>query len=160
MAEDVIKVNMGELKIGRGGDVLAAYGVGSCVIVACYDRGLQLAAMLHGILPEKPGGRRQYSENKYLNTGIDNLVKSLLKEGISLKNMEAKIFGGAKMFDISNGQETIGERNIRTAKETLSAKGIPVIAEDTGSNYGRSIEFYVTDKKAVIKSFAAGTKEL
>jgi chemotaxis protein CheD len=160
MPDSAIKVNMGELKIGRGSEVLAAYGVGSCVIVACFDRGSRLAAMLHGILPEKPEGRRQYNENKYLNTGIDNMVKALLKEGVSLKDMEAKIFGGAKMFDVSNGAETIGERNIRMAKESLSAKGIPVIAEDTGSNYGRSIEFYVTDKRAVVKSFAAGTKEL
>ena len=55
MAADSIKVNMGDLKTGKNAEVLAAYGVGSCIIVVCYDRSHPVAAMLHGILPEKPG---------------------------------------------------------------------------------------------------------
>ena len=160
MVEKPIKVDMGELKIGRDGEILAAYGVGSCIIVACYDKNRKLAAMLHGILPVKPSGRRLYSENKYLDTGIDNMVKALLKEGVSLRDMEAKIFGGAKMFDTAGGGETIGERNIKMARDSLSAKGIPLVAEDTGCNYGRSVEFFVENIRAVVKSFSAGTREL
>jgi chemotaxis protein CheD len=156
MAGDTIKVNMGELKIGRAGDVLAAYGVGSCIIVACYDRDMPVAAMLHGILPEKRVSRGA-AENKYLNTGIENMVKALIKDGVSITNMEAKIFGGAKMFDVKAESEAIGERNIRMAKETLKKMGIGIVSEDTGSNFGRSIEFRVADKSATVKSFQRGT---
>ena len=156
MAGETHKVNMGELKVGRDNDILAAYGIGSCVIVACYDRTKAVAAMLHGILPEKAGGRNS-TENKYLSSGIDNMIKLLIKEGVSIKDMEAKIFGGAKMFDVKVDSETIGERNIKMAKDELKKKNVPLMAEDTGSNYGRSIEFSVLDKRATVRSFQKGT---
>jgi chemotaxis protein CheD len=160
MAAESIKVNMGELKTGKNGDSLAAYGVGSCIIVACYDKHRPIAVMLHGILPEKPEGKSIGNENKYLDAGIDNMIKTMLKEGVSLKDMEAKIFGGAKMFDVKNELEAIGERNIRMAKTCLNSKGVIITGEDTGSNYGRTIEFSVDTKKAVVKSFSAGTKNI
>ena len=160
MAADSIKVNMGDLKTGKNSEVLAAYGVGSCIIVVCYDRLRPVAAMLHGILPEKPGTRKDSNENKYLDAGIENLVKSMIKEGVNIKDMDAKIFGGAKMFDVKNDSEAIGERNIKKAKECLASKGIAIIGEDTGSNYGRTIEFSVSTKQAVVKSFSAGTKTI
>ena len=160
MAPESIKVNMGELKTGKNSDMLAAYGVGSCIIVACYDKFRPVAVMLHGILPEKPQGKRDFNDNKYLDAGIENLVKAMIKEGVAMKDMEAKIFGGAKMFDVKGDSEPIGERNIRKAKECLNSKGIAIAGEDTGSNYGRTIEFSVMTKKAVVKSFSAGTKTI
>ncbi len=156
MAGEIIKVNMGELKIGRQEDILAAYGVGSCIIVACYQRNNMTAGMLHGILPEKPGTKGT-NDNKYLNTGIENLVKAMMKEGLSINGLEAKIFGGAKMFDMTSDTAAIGERNIKMAKMMLDKKGIKIAAEDTGSNYGRTIEFRVNDKSATIRSFQKGT---
>jgi chemotaxis protein CheD len=160
MPADSIKVNMGDLKTGKNSEVLAAYGVGSCIIVVCYDRFRPVAAMLHGILPEKPGAKKEANENKYLDAGIENLVKVMLKEGVNITDMHAKIFGGAKMFDVKSESEAIGERNIKKAKECLSSKGITIAGEDTGSNYGRTIEFSVLTKQAVVKSFSAGTKTI
>ena len=84
----------------------------------------------------------------------------MIKEGVNIKDMDAKIFGGAKMFDVKNESEAIGERNIKKAKECLASKGILITGEDTGSNYGRTIEFSVSTKKAVVKSFSAGTKTI
>jgi chemotaxis protein CheD len=160
MPQDAIKANMGELKIGEGSEQLAAYGVGSCIIVVCYDRLRPVAAMLHGILPEKPHGKKEDNDNKYLDAGIENMVKAMIKEGVNIKDMEAKIFGGAKMFDIRNEAEAIGERNIKKAKECLASKGIRIAGEDIGGNYGRTIEFSVAEKQAVVKSFSAGTKTI
>lgn len=151
-----INVEMGQLKIGKYNDVLTAYGIGSCVVVICYDRINPVAGMLHGILPEKPA--KKVDENRYLNSGVENLIKSLLEIGVSIKNIDAKIFGGAKMFDIKASGDTIGERNIKTAKEILTKKQIKIVGEDTGLNYGRNIEFFVETKQAVVKSFARGVK--
>ncbi len=151
-----INVEMGQLKIGKYNDVLTAYGIGSCVVVICYDRINPVAGMLHAILPEKPA--KKTDENRYINSGIENLIKSLLDMGVSIKNIDAKIFGGARMFDIKSSGDTIGERNIKTAKEILTKKQIKIAGEDTGSNYGRNIEFFVETKQAVVKSFAKGIK--
>ena len=57
--------------------------------------------------------------------------------------MIAKIAGGAQMFSFGekNDLMRIGERNAIAAKEKLKALGIRLVAEDTGKNYGRTIEF-------------------
>jgi chemotaxis protein CheD len=151
-----INVEMGQLKIGKYSDVLTAYGIGSCVVVICYDRINPVAGMLHGILPEKPA--KKSGEDRYINSGIENLIKTLLDMGVSIKNIDAKIIGGASMFDVKSSGDTIGERNVKTAKEMLAKKQINIIGEDTGSNYGRNVEFFVETKKAVVKSFSRGTK--
>jgi chemotaxis protein CheD len=153
---DLIPVGMGEMKIGMQGDTLAAYGIGSCVVVVCYDKNRPVAGMLHGILPEKP--KKKGDVNKYMDSGIENLVKALIELGTSIHDVEAKIFGGARMFETSATGETIGERNIRKAKELLAQKGIPLTGEDTGSTYGRNIEFITAEKKATVRSFMSGTK--
>ena len=44
-------------------------------------------------------------------------------------------------FGEKNDLMRIGERNAIAAKEKLKALGIQLIAEDTGKNYGRTIEF-------------------
>jgi chemotaxis protein CheD len=155
---DLIPVGMGEIKTGKDGDTLAAYGIGSCVVVVCYDRYQPVAGMLHGILPEKPGKKTE--PGRYIDTGIDLLIKALLDRGASINGLEAKIFGGASMFDVRTEGNTIGERNIKKAKEILAQKGITLAGEDTGSTYGRNIEFVISEKKAVVKSYMSGTKTI
>lgn len=158
---DYTRVGIGELRTGKNDEVLAAFGIGSCIVVVCYDKYNAIAGMLHAMLPEKPKTKKNsFDDNKYLDSGMDNLIKEIIRMGASIKNIEAKIFGGAKMFDIETESAPIGERNIKKTKELLFAKAIPIVAEDTGSNYGRTIEFRIADKKAIIKSFKEGVKEL
>jgi len=156
MAVKCIKVGMGELHTGAGGEVLTAYGIGSCIVVVCFDEEKPLAGMLHAMLPEKTG--KAHDKNRYADTGIENLVKSMIDLGVNIKNMRAKIFGGARMFEIGNESDAIGSRNIKKAKEILERKGIPILGEDTGSNYGRTIEYFVTEKKAQVRSFGRDIK--
>lgn len=156
MVAQLQKVNMGELKLEKNDGILAAYGIGSCVIVVCYDREKKVAAMLHAMLPEK--SKKGSRENKFADAGIENMVKELLVNDASISRLRAKIFGGAKMFDIKSTVEAIGDRNVAVARQVLAAKGIPLEGEDTGSNYGRSIEFDVATFTATVKSFLHGSK--
>lgn len=147
---------MGELKMGKKGDTLAAYGIGSCVVVVCYDREKPLAAMLHGMLPEKPGKKPELT--RYIDTGIESMVKAMLESGSGINNMEAKFFGGARMFDVKQESESIGDRNVKKAREILEKKGIKISGQDTGNTYGRNIEYSVDEKRATVRSFMSGTK--
>jgi len=67
-----------------------------------------------------------------------------MKIGAKRHNLVAKIAGGAQMFSFSSNSEMmrIGDRNVEATKEKLAALGMRLLAEDTGSNYGRTIEFY------------------
>jgi len=72
--------------------------------------------------------------------------------------LKAKIAGGAKMFEIkgqpvNNQIGNIGERNVQTVKKILAEHRIPILGEDTGANYGRTMSFDCQLFKAKIHSF-------
>ena len=46
----------------------------------------------------------------------------------------------------------VGEKNVEAAKEILTDLGIPIIAEDTGLNYGRTIIFDSNNGNLIIRS--------
>jgi len=54
----------------------------------------------------------------------------------------------------------IGDRNVSAVKEKLKKLGIPILAEDTGLNYGRTIEFFSENGKLIVKSVGKEKKEL
>lgn len=70
--------------------------------------------------------------------------------------------GGAQMFAFSTNSDTmrIGPRNVESCKSMLSKFRIPIRAEDTGGNYGRTIEFDCTTGILSIRSVQHGVKDL
>ena len=63
--------------------------------------------------------------------------------GADRRRLTAKIAGGANMFEFQQGSTigTIGERNINSVRNMLHKLKIPIIAEDVGLNYGRTVYF-------------------
>ena len=61
-------------------------------------------------------------------------------------------------FQSSNDMLRIGERNIEAVKIKLNSLGIRITAEDTGLNYGRTIEFYTETGEFYIKSVGKALK--
>ncbi len=61
-----------------------------------------------------------------------------------------KIAGGARMFEVSGLSDVgnIGTRNQSDSKEL----GIRLVAEDTGLNYGRTVELHCDTGEFYIKS--------
>jgi chemotaxis protein CheD len=64
------------------------------------------------------------------------------------------------MFSFSDASEMmrIGARNVTAAKEVLNMLSIPIIAEDTGGNYGRTIEINSENGELLIKTIGHGLK--
>ncbi len=54
----------------------------------------------------------------------------------------------------------VGDRNVEAVKANLAALRIPIIAEDTGLNYGRTIEFFSADGSLLIKSVGKPLKTI
>jgi chemotaxis protein CheD len=54
----------------------------------------------------------------------------------------------------------IGFRNATAAKEKLALLKIPLIAEDTGGNYGRTIELDSSNGMLLVKTIGYGVKEI
>ena len=64
------------------------------------------------------------------------------------------------MFAIANETYNIGDRNVKAVKEFLAANRIPILAEDTGLNYGRTQYFYPATGVMEIRAATKGTKML
>ncbi len=76
--------------------------------------------------------------------------------------MTAKLAGGAMMFAFQNKSDMVrvGERNVEASKEILRSMQIPVIAEDTGETYGRTVIFYPETGDYVIRAVGKPEKTI
>lgn len=54
----------------------------------------------------------------------------------------------------------IGKRNIEAVYQILEENNIPIVGEDLGKDYGRTMEFYTEDGRVKIRSYRAGDKFL
>jgi chemotaxis protein CheD len=86
----------------------------------------------------------------------------MLAFGATYENLVAKIAGGAQMFSFASNNESmkIGYRNAEATKSILKSMNIPILGEDTGGNYGRTIEISSEDGRLMVKTIGSGIKYL
>lgn len=63
------------------------------------------------------------------------------------------------MFATASDKFNIGERNVAAVKRILMANRIPILAEDTGLDYGRTQFFYPQTGVMEIRAAAKGIKQ-
>ena len=155
-----IKVMMADLKALNHPGMLTTLGLGSCVGIALYEPCKKIIGLAHVMLPSSEMSRNNGNAAKFADTAIVKLVEEMLKLGANKNIIIAKLAGGAQMFGFNLSSELmkIGERNVSTTKRKLEELNIPVVSEDTGGNYGRTIEFYSYDGRLVIKTVGHGIK--
>ena len=156
---ELIKVGMADLKICISPNSITTLGLGSCVGVAIRDTKSKIGGLAHVMLPDSTAIANNTNIYKFADTGIAELVRLMEKEGAKRSFMVAKIAGGAQMFAFQNKSDLVrvGERNVEASKKKLKQLGIPIIAEDTGDSYGRTVVFYPETGNYVIK--AVGKEE-
>ncbi|MDQ1243875.1 MAG: chemotaxis protein CheD [Campylobacterota bacterium] len=131
--------------------------LGSCIAVCLYDSNLQIGGMNHYLLPFWNNNGLQ--SPKYGNISIPLLIEKMLNKGSKIKNLEAKIFGGAALnIAVSNGL-MIGEKNISVAHEILEQYKIKITAQDVGGSNGRKILFNL-DKGKVLLKYTSNSGEI
>lgn len=158
----VVKVGIADLNVAEVPDVIRTTGLGSCVGVALYDPTCKVAGLAHVMLPLSPTTGKPFNRAKYANTALPDLVKLMEKRGASQQKMWAKMAGGAQMFSFADQSDLmrIGPRNVEAVKQALSQLGIPVIAEDTGGNYGRTIELSSINGILTVRTARQGVIEV
>ncbi len=159
MAE-LIKVGMADMKVAHHPSVLTTLGLGSCVGIALFDNRKKIIGLAHIMLPSSAISTSQANRAKFADTCIADLVEEMQHVGADRRNLIAKIAGGAQMFAFSSVNETmkIGQRNTEATKVILGGLKIPILAEDTGGNYGRTIEIASDDGRLMVKSIGFGIK--
>lgn len=156
----LIKVGMADLKICKSPDVLTTIGLGSCIGIAIYDPTTKISGLAHIMLPDSTQIRNNTNIAKFADTGIQKLYDDMIKAGANKSKLVAKIAGGAKMFELSNANSqsiNIGDKNAMASRQKLKELGIPLVGEDTGLNFGRTVELYSETGEYLIK--AVGKQE-
>ena len=153
-----ITVGISDVKIAEAPGGLVTYALGSCIGICLYDSVLKVGGLAHIMLPNHPQGGTGGQVLRYADSCLPFMVQNMEKLGCARSRLQAKIAGGAKMFEIvdDNAFGNIGARNIAAVKETLAALRIRLLAEDTGLNYGRTVYFSTETGVMVVKSFAKG----
>ncbi|MBO4883349.1 MAG: chemotaxis protein CheD [Lachnospiraceae bacterium] len=150
---EIIKVGMADLKTCLPPNGITTLGLGSCVGIALRDKNNKVGGLAHIMLPDSTVIANQTNVAKFAETGIVELLKQMEKLGAVRRNVVAKIAGGATMFALSNRTNlNVGERNVEAVKAKLKELGIPILAEDTGLNFGRTVIFYPETGDYVIKA--------
>jgi len=139
---NVVTVGISDFKVVSDPDSLITYALGSCVGICLYDPQTKVAGMSHILLPNITPN--DDNKMKYADTAIPLLVKTMLSSNATKENIVAKIAGGASMFTVAFSNSSlaqIGTRNVESVKSVLAKLNIPIIAEATGGNQGRTIQF-------------------
>lgn len=152
-----ITIGIGDLKVCRAPDVLITYALGSCVGVCLVDDVTKIGGLSHVMLPESTGSNAS-NPMRFADLALPMLLRQMESMGASRMRLKAKIAGGATMFTTASDKFNIGERNIAAVKKFLMANHIPILAEDTGLDYGRTQLFYPETGVMEIRAAAKGTK--
>lgn len=155
------RVSIGEVKLLQGSGVLVAYGLGSCIGLFLYDATRRLGGLAHIMLAGAAPEDFPYSRTKYAENAIGGMVDEMKRVGVQLSGITAVMAGGAHMFQEGlEARPSIGSRNIQSVYDVLKRYNIRVVAEDTGGDYGRTMEASVETGVVLVKSFRFGVKKL
>lgn len=157
---ETIKVGMADLKVCKSPDKLTTLGLGSCVGIAIRDPFTKIGGLAHVMLPNSKTIKNNTNIYKFADSGIEELVREMAALGASRSRMVAKIAGGAQMFAFQNKSDMVrvGEQNVEASKAKLKELKIPILAEDTGNNYGRTIIFNPENGELLIRSVGKDEK--
>ena len=159
---DLIKVGMADFKVSRSPATIISYGLGSCIGVSLYDPQTKIGGLLHIMLPDSKQSRATDNPAKFADTGIPLMLDVVLKMGASRSRLVAKMAGGAQMFAFANATDVmrVGSRNVAASKEILQKLGIRLVGEDTGANYGRTVQIDLTNGVYTVKTIDKGNKTI
>ncbi|MFQ5559475.1 MAG: chemotaxis protein CheD [Nitrospinota bacterium] len=152
LAENVF-LKPGELFFGKD-PVVVGTVLGSCVAVTMFHKGRGIGAICHGQLPEcRDSDFVEATSPKYVDVAINKLIKLFNREGVDLKEIEIKLFGGSEILKRGEAVQRIrvGKQNIDKATDILEKNELKISARDVGGPVGRKILFDVRNGNVFVK---------
>lgn len=139
-----VHVGQGDHYVSSDPDVVLTTVLGSCVALCLRDPVAGVGGMNHFLLPEganaDAGAGRRYGV--YL---MEVLINDVLKAGGRRDRLEAKLFGGGRMFDALTD---VGGANADFAERFLADEGIPVLGGSLRGAGGRRLHYWPVSGRA------------
>ena len=141
-----VHVIQGEHAVSTKSDALMTTVLGSCVAACLHDPVAGVGGMNHFLLAETADGARVKDEEmRYGAYAMEVLINEMMKLGARRDRIEAKLFGGAKLFE---GLNDVGAANASFARRFLEDEGIPIVASSLGGRRARRVEFWPVSGRA------------
>lgn len=134
----------GEYHVTDDPEMSLATVLGSCVAACIRDPLAGVGGMNHFLLPGDMERSGQQAEREMVHI-MELLLNGLFKRGAQRSRLEAKLFGGARMFA---GLTDVGVKNAAFAEHFLRHEGVTVIGGSLGGNAGRRVEYWPVSGRA------------
>jgi chemotaxis protein CheD len=137
-----------------GGEAVVTV-LGSCVAACIRDPVAGVGGMNHFMLPVRPGSHEGplSAATRYGNHAMECLINDILRLGGRRSNLEAKVFGGARVLAI---RSDIGRRNIDFVHAYLELEGVPIVAQDVGGEHPRKVIFFPREGLVRVRRLTRG----
>ena len=140
-----VNILPGEYCISTDAEEMLVTVLGSCVAACIRDPLANVGGINHFLLAE-PSAEIISQSNRYGSFAMECLINDIIKNGGQKNRLEAKIFGGANLFQ---SRLKIGEKNIEFVKQYLEKERITLISEDVGGAIPRRIHYWPSTGKAL-----------
>jgi chemotaxis protein CheD len=134
--KEIIDVNTGQVKLGRGKVVLRSLAIGSCIAVAAYDCRARTGAMAHIMLPGS-APEKCSETNKYAENAIEEMIGMMVKAHSRKDDIEVCLVGAGNV--LQKDDDAICNDNIRSTTQALKERNIPIRATVLGGTDRKSI---------------------
>ncbi len=140
-----IHVGQGEHHITADPKVMLTTVLGSCVAACLTDPLAGVGGMNHFLLPEGAGAGTD-AGRRYGAYAMELLINELIKAGARRERLEAKLFGGGRMFD---SLRDVGMQNADFAERFLRDEGIRVVGGSLRGAGGRRLHYWPVSGRAL-----------
>jgi chemotaxis protein CheD len=147
-----VMVGVSEYVVTDEGRTLVAYGLGASVAVALYDERAGIGALTHTLRPRRPDDAPDSDVGKYVDQAVPAALREMVDDGAGFANIEARIVGGADIFELQALGKGIGSENATVAREEVERLNVPVVAEEVGGERGRTVEFDTAAGDVVVRT--------
>jgi len=141
------------MKVGKKGDAIVTYALGTSLGLVAYDPVAQVGGLLHAMLPLSRSDPQKAQANPciFVDTGVPKLFEEVCKIGAQKSRLILKAAGCSRPVG-ENEMFKIGERNYSVLKKILWKNNVLLESEDVGSTANRTVHFDVATGKVTISS--------
>ena len=125
--------------------------LGSCISVCLRDPFVGVGGMNHFMLAAPASDNaldRWVDTGRYGSFAMEMLMNEIFKRGGRKDRLEAKVFGGGKIYD---GTIDIGAKNAAWALDFLEQEGISPLKADVGDLCPRKVYYFTDSGKVLLK---------
>ncbi len=146
-------VLVGNMKVGKKGDVIVTYALGTSLGLMAYDPVAQVGGLLHAMLPLSRTDPQKAETNPciFVDTGVPKLFKEICGIGGQKSRLVVRAAGCSRPLG-ENEMFKIGERNYSVLKKILWKNSILLESEDIGGTANRTVHFDLSTGEVTITS--------